>query len=123
MNLPLEEEGPPAMSVMFCEDESDIRPIVRTERVTVSNWRGQPTCTLCRTLQNTTMFREDGTFLESGMTVYKNFAEMEEIAKDGCSTCRIFRAAILYKHPAREASKLLHMDDDRITVSPVEKMA
>jgi hypothetical protein len=103
-------------STSFCVEASEVRPVVRSSPVTVSFQDGRAICSLCQTLDDSITFDEDGNMKKSGRTEYRDYTELDELAKKGCSPCKIFRAAILYHHPSNDAPELLARDDDSLSV-------
>jgi hypothetical protein len=61
------------------------------------------------------MFDEDGNMKKSERTKYREYRELDELAKKGCSTCETFRATILHHHPSNNAPEFLARDDDSLS--------
>lgn len=96
--------------------EDEYKGVVREEPITVVEQNGQVICQLCQRIAD--LFAQD-VIIDSGdqsQVQYKDFKELDSLARAGCATCKIFRAEILYRHPARNAYEILMYDDQDVSI-------
>jgi len=67
-------------------------------------------------MQDIPTSREFDENMSSGKTEYKDFSELHDLARQGCLTCRVFRAAIFYHHQSNNAAELLSRDGHLVIV-------
>ncbi|KAI0415523.1 heterokaryon incompatibility protein-domain-containing protein [Xylaria grammica] len=117
--------GPKPGPIRGFKDASEVKTIVRESPITVSIHEGQSICELCRTFQSSPSLaltsNKGGPVDHSSRIEYRDWAELDTLSEQGCSTCRVFRAAILYDHPSPDALELLALDDSIISVDINEK--
>lgn len=104
---------------------SQVETVVRESAPSVSvPDGGEPVCDLCLPIRGSPTWidlSEDGSSTKkTTCVVYKDWAELESLAKQGCSSCRIFRATILYDHPLSNALEMLGLDKEDIKVDVKE---
>ncbi|KAH7355273.1 heterokaryon incompatibility protein-domain-containing protein [Rhexocercosporidium sp. MPI-PUGE-AT-0058] len=102
-------------STTHCILESEVQQIVRSSPVTISVEDGRTICSLCQALDGSVLVGKDSDAKDHRLE-YKDYKELDELARQGCLTCRIFRAAILYHHPSNDAAELLALDEDSLSV-------
>ncbi|KAL0937531.1 uncharacterized protein CTRU02_207262 [Colletotrichum truncatum] len=100
---------------------SQIETVVRESPPAVSvHDDGQLVCDLCRRIRGHSTwnqkFEDDNGARDTTCVKYQDWNELESLAEQGCSSCRIFRAAILYDHPSPNALELLELDKNIIKV-------
>lgn len=103
--------------------EADYRPVVREQKPSIAKRNRQRICSLCEQFERQITSCESSEDVKSCVSQYKDFGELNELARAGCETCRIIRATILYHHPEKNAYDLLLRDDEYLTVRVKEEGA
>ena len=114
----LSSTGPIAMWVLASQLQT---PTTLQEfRPRVSAVDGQCICHFCQPwVESSEWAQQVGNARETEdkiRIVYRDWAQLDSLAEQGCSTCKVFRAHILYDHPSPDALELLALDQESIVV-------